>query len=105
MAATLIATDRIEDFDEREITLLSKTKTVYVAGEGPAVIVMSEMPGIYSKVIDFARRVRDAGFTVWMPHMFGVVGREPSKGYLYGLWPEPVSAGSFTPFPATRPVQ
>ena len=32
---------------------------------------MAEMPGIYPHVARFARWVRDAGFTVWMPHLFG----------------------------------
>ena len=83
MTDSIITTDGIGDFDRRDITLIEKTKTVYVSGDGPAVIVMSEMPGIYHQVIEFARRVRDAGFTVWMPHMFGEVGRQPSSGYLY----------------------
>jgi dienelactone hydrolase len=62
------------DFEHREVTLLGVTKRVYVAGEGPAVIVMAEMPGIYAHVIRFARMVRDAGFTVWMPALFGTEG-------------------------------
>jgi len=37
--------DPLEDFDPREITLDGVTKVVHVAGGGPAVIVMSEMPG------------------------------------------------------------
>ena len=51
-----------------------QTKLVFVAGSGPAVIVMSEMPGIYPAVSRFARWVRDAGFTVWMPQLFGDAG-------------------------------
>jgi dienelactone hydrolase len=47
---------------------------VFVAGSGPAVIVMAEMPGIYPHVSRFARWVRDAGFTVWMPDLFGRAG-------------------------------
>ena len=31
--------DPLDDFERREITLLGKTKRVYVAGNGPAVIV------------------------------------------------------------------
>jgi dienelactone hydrolase len=38
------------------------------------VIVMAEMPGIYPLVSRFARRVRDEGFTVWMPQLFGDPG-------------------------------
>ena len=38
--------DTLEDFVIREITLEGLAKRVYVAGAGPAVIVMAEMPGI-----------------------------------------------------------
>ena len=71
-------TDPLEDFDARSITLLNKTKRVYVAGTGPAVIVMAEMPGISPHVARFSRWVRDAGFTVYMPHLFGIDGAVPS---------------------------
>jgi len=75
--------DALDDFEHRELTFLGQTKVVHVAGTGtgPAVIVMSEMPGIYSLVGRFARWVRDAGFTVWMPHLFGEDGRPLSIGY------------------------
>src|SRR5215475_5907703 len=73
--------DALEDFERRQITLQGKTKLVFVAGKGPAVIVMTEMPGISPHVARFARWVRDAGFTVWMPNLFGVPGRPISIGY------------------------
>ena len=68
--------DALEDFAQREITLDSiahgrVAKRVYVAGIGPAVIVMTEMPGISPHVARFSRWVRDAGFTVYMPSLFG----------------------------------
>jgi dienelactone hydrolase len=63
--------DPLEDFERREITLEEVTKTVNVSGNGPAVIVMSEMPGISPHVARFSRWVRDAGFTVYMPSLFG----------------------------------
>jgi len=75
---TLLATETLGDFDCIEITLLGKTKPVYRTGTGPAVIVMSEMPGIYHHVARFARFVRDAGFTVYMPHLFGTIGASPT---------------------------
>ena len=59
------------------ITLDGVTKTVYVAGSGPAVIVMAEMPGISPHVARFARWVREAGFTVYMPSLFGRDGAVP----------------------------
>ncbi len=72
--------DPLDDFETRMITLLGKTKRVYVAGSGPAVIVMTEMPGISPYVARFARWVRDAGFTVYMPSLFGKDGVLPGLG-------------------------
>jgi len=69
--------DRLEDFTRRQITLDGITKTVYVAGTGPGVIVMAEMPGISPHVARFARWVRDAGLTVYMPSLFGRDGAVP----------------------------
>jgi dienelactone hydrolase len=69
--------DKLQDFAPREITLHDATKRVYVMGSGPAVIVMTEMPGISPHVARFARWVRDAGFTVYMPSLFGRDGAVP----------------------------
>ena len=63
--------DPLDDFAHREITLDGVTRIVHVAGAGPAVIVMAEMPGISPHVARFGRWVRDAGFTVYMPSLFG----------------------------------
>lgn len=69
--------DPLDDFEHRRTTLEGVTKTVHVAGRGPAVIVMAEMPGISPHVARFARWVRDAGFTVYMPSLFGRDGAVP----------------------------
>jgi dienelactone hydrolase len=69
--------DPLEDFDHRTVTLDGATKVVHVAGQGPAVIVMAEMPGISPHVARFSRWVRDAGFTVYMPSLFGRDGAVP----------------------------
>lgn len=73
----LILPDPLDDFDPREIMLDGVAKVVHVAGTGPAVIVMTEMPGISPHVARFARWVRDAGFTVYMPSLFGRDGAVP----------------------------
>ena len=70
--------DPLDDFEQRSITLDGVAKPVHVAGSGPAVIVMTEMPGISPHVARFARWVRDAGFTVYMPSLFGRDGVIPS---------------------------
>jgi dienelactone hydrolase len=69
--------DPLEDFDSRPIAFDGVTKVVHVAGRGPAVIVMTEMPGISPHVARFSRWVRDAGFTVYMPSLFGRDGAFP----------------------------
>jgi dienelactone hydrolase len=69
--------DALEDFDHRQMIVDGVAKTVHVAGTGPAVIVMAEMPGISPHVARFARWVRDAGFTVYMPSLFGRDGAVP----------------------------
>ncbi len=66
--------DSLDDFRHRTITLDGVAKPVYVGGVGPAVIVISEMPGISPHVARFARWVRDAGFTCFLPSLFGVDG-------------------------------
>jgi len=69
--------DSLADFTRREIALDGVSKLVHLAGKGPAVIVMTEMPGISPEVARFARWVRDAGFTVYMPSLFGRDGAVP----------------------------
>lgn len=75
---SMMQDDLLEDFERREIALDGVTKAVHVAGRGPAVIVMTEMPGISPHVARFARWVRDAGFTVYMPSLFGRDGAVPN---------------------------
>ena len=58
-----------------------KERVVYRAGEGPAVLVISEIPGITPAVADFARRVVAIGCTAVMPSLFGTPGKDISNGY------------------------
>lgn len=70
--------DPLEDFEPRSFTFDRIEKRVWVSGVGPAVIVMTEMPGISPEVARFARWVREAGFTVYMPTLFGRDGAVPT---------------------------
>ena len=63
--------DPLEDFTRRRFHADGIGKRVLVSGTGPAVIVMTEMPGISPEVARFARWVREAGFTVYLPSLFG----------------------------------
>ncbi|MGM0563286.1 MAG: dienelactone hydrolase family protein [Pseudomonadota bacterium] len=51
------------------------THPLYVGGSGPAVVVIHEVPGITPQVVYFADRLREAGYTVYMPSLFGTPGK------------------------------
>ncbi|NRG18584.1 dienelactone hydrolase family protein [Rhizobiales bacterium] len=78
MEGNRIEADPLTDFEVRRITLDGTTKRVYVSGQGPAVIIMAEMPGISPRIARFGRWVREAGFTIFMPSLFGPDGTVPS---------------------------
>ena len=73
--------DALDDFDRTTFTGGGYTRDVLRKGEGPAVIVIAEIPGITPLVADFARRVADLGCTVWLPVLFGTPGKAPSVPY------------------------
>lgn len=72
--ATPTSDDPLSEFTLSELTFLGLTKRIWRAGIGPAVIVMHEMPGISPQLLRFTRWVRDAGFSVWLPSLFGTGG-------------------------------
>jgi hypothetical protein len=68
-----LSTD-ISDFGRREMSFDGKTKTVLTLGEsGPAIVVMHEVFGFTPTLARFCRWVRDAGFRVYAPILFGSV--------------------------------
>ncbi len=71
----------LDGFTRTTAAHLGTTRTVYRRGAGPAVVVMHEIPGITPSVAQFGKRVADAGFSVWMPVLFGEPGRPPSAVY------------------------
>ena len=73
--------DALEGFESSSFVADGVPRTVYRLGSGPAVVVMSEMPGITPEVAGFARKVADAGLTAVMPHLFGQDGRPATAGY------------------------
>lgn len=86
MAKGVINTwDDLADFERRELMFKKERRAVYVAGSGPAVIVIHEIPGITPEVARFARWVRDAGFTVYMPSLLGAPGRPNSQAYINNM--------------------
>ena len=72
---------KVPGFDAQSMTFDGEARCVYRSGAGPAVIVMSEIPGITPAVAAFAQRVIDAGYTVFMPLLFGEPMRQLDRGY------------------------
>jgi dienelactone hydrolase len=93
---------QLPGFTESTFTHDGLTRSVYAAGTGPAVIVIHEVPGLHPQVIDFARRVVDAGFSVRMPSLFGTPGRAVTVGYTIGSLAKACVAKEFTTFALDR---
>jgi len=72
----------LEGFVKEPFSFGSIDHDIYRMGTGPAVIVVSEVPGITPKVAGFARRVAERDLTVVLPHLFGTPAKEPSGGYI-----------------------
>ena len=70
----------LSDYSLAHFTAGPYTRPVYRRGSGPAVIVIHEVPGLHTQVIDFADRLAAAGMTVVCPSLFGTPGAEPTKG-------------------------
>jgi dienelactone hydrolase len=71
----------IEGFDRFLFPSEGLEKPVYRRGTGPAVLLLHELPGMSEPCIAMGRRLADAGYTVYMPLLFG----EP--GGMYGMKP------------------
>ena len=49
---------------------------VFHAGSGPALLLMHELPGLAQPCVDFAGRLIEQGFQVFMPHLIGPLMNE-----------------------------
>jgi dienelactone hydrolase len=67
-------TDAVPGFDASTLTHAGRTHEFFVAGTGPAVIVIHEMPGLHPGVTAFGQRLVDAGYRVYLPSLFGRPG-------------------------------
>jgi dienelactone hydrolase len=91
-----VVTDVLDGFDQSTYSSGGETKVVYRTGSGPAVIVISEMPGITPDVAAFGRKVAAQGLTAVLPHLFGEDGRAPSGGYIASSIAKACIAKEFT---------
>ncbi len=72
----------LEGFAKESFEAEGKRRDIYRAGSGPAVIVISEIPGITPGVAEFGRKVVAAGCTAVMPSLFGDPGRPATGAYV-----------------------
>lgn len=68
-------------FTEFAFTHVGKARRVFKRGGGPAVVIMHEIPGITPENARLGERIAAAGFTVYMPELFGTAGRRYSDAY------------------------
>jgi dienelactone hydrolase len=75
----------LEGFDAFAFEADGVSKPVYRRGEGPAVVLIHELPGMVPECVELARKIADRGYAVYMPLLFG----EPMKRYGMKplLWP------------------
>ncbi|HEY9313157.1 dienelactone hydrolase family protein [Williamsia sp.] len=69
--------EALSDFEKTDFTHFGRTRIIYRRGQGPAVIIIAEIPGITPKVLEFARKVSDIGCTAVLPSLFGIDGLDP----------------------------
>ena len=69
-----MATRQVPGFDLATFTHQGRTHEVFRAGSGPAVVVVHELPGIHPGVVELGQRLVDAGYTVYLPSLFGRPG-------------------------------
>jgi dienelactone hydrolase len=62
------------------------TCDVYRTGDGPPVVIMQELPGIGPQTLRLAERLREGGFSVWIPHLFGPLGEVATGGNVIRLF-------------------
>jgi dienelactone hydrolase len=72
----------LEGFSRSSFEHEGEARPVFRAGQGPAVVVIHEIPGITPEVAAFARRVAEAGFSVYLPELFGTPGKPFSLPYV-----------------------
>ena len=49
---------------------------VYFAGNGPAILLIQELPGIDQDTFDLAQSLIDEGYSIYLPHLIGIFGRK-----------------------------
>ncbi|HZT64270.1 MAG TPA: dienelactone hydrolase family protein [Acidimicrobiales bacterium] len=94
--------DALDGYTRSTFTAEGATRQVFTTGAGPAVIVISEIPGITPKVAEFGRRVAAIGCTAVLPSLFGEPGRATTAGYALSTITRACVSREFTAFATGR---
>lgn len=70
----------LDSFERDTFTAHDRTRDVWRKGSGPAVIVITEMPGLSPQVLGFADRLIALGCSAILPDLYGTAGRNPTSG-------------------------
>ncbi|NND74736.1 MAG: dienelactone hydrolase [Ilumatobacter sp.] len=81
MTTEQIRTGVLAGWTPGEFTAAGMTFPTFRRGDGPAVIVIHEIPGVTPLVTAFANDVVARGFTVVMPSLVGTPGKAPNRLY------------------------
>jgi len=95
-------TKALQGYEIGEFSHDGLSREVFRVGTGPAVVVMSEIPGITPRVAEFGRKVAGIGCTAVLPSLFGTPGRSPSMGYLTSTLAKACISREFTAFLRNR---
>ena len=91
-------TDALADFEMQPVSFDGRSYDVFVTGDGPAVLLLPEIPGLTPEVADYARRLAAEGFAVWVPSLFGTPGRPISNAYVLKTMTNACVSRSFLAF-------
>lgn len=72
----------LSDYQETTFEHQGTERRLFTRGDGPGIVVMHEIPGLYPAMFEFANRLVDAGYRVYMPELVGEAGRPFSNGYV-----------------------
>jgi len=80
-------TSSIKSFAKSQLTATTSSGArirhdVYRKGSGPAVVIIQELPGIGPQTLKLADEFVEKGFEVFLPHLFGPIGRISLAGNL-----------------------
>jgi dienelactone hydrolase len=83
--------ETLPGFERFSFSHEGRERPVFRAGHGPGVLVLHELPGMVPECVELGRRLVAAGFTVFMPLMFGEAGKRhrvppPCVTREFNLW-------------------